>query len=167
MATPLQILIIRHGEKPGDPSVDSDAGPELSPRGQARAAAIAHLLPLAFTPPDFIFATAASDASNRPVLTVSPLASALGLTIDCRFKNDEFPLLVQALQDPKYAGKRVLIGWHHGKIPALATALGVASPPSPWPNDVFDRVWQLDFDAQGAVTLTNLPQKTLFGDSAT
>ncbi|HEX5875432.1 MAG TPA: hypothetical protein VFY60_12355 [Pyrinomonadaceae bacterium] len=43
---PLAVMIIRHGEKPGDPSNDSDGGPNLSILGSARAAA----LPSLFTP---------------------------------------------------------------------------------------------------------------------
>ena len=43
---PTLVMIIRHGEKPGDPANDSDGGPDLSIRGSARAAA----LPSLFTP---------------------------------------------------------------------------------------------------------------------
>lgn len=48
MATnpPALVMIIRHGEKPGDPSNDNDGGPFLSTLGSARAAA----LPSLFTP---------------------------------------------------------------------------------------------------------------------
>jgi hypothetical protein len=40
------VMIIRHGEKPGDPCEDSEGGPNLSTLGSARAAA----LPSLFTP---------------------------------------------------------------------------------------------------------------------
>jgi hypothetical protein len=43
---PTLVMIIRHGEKPGDPSNDDDGGPSLSTLGSARAAA----LPSLFTP---------------------------------------------------------------------------------------------------------------------
>ena len=43
---PSAVMIIRHGEKPGDPSNDNDGGPNLSILGSARAAA----LPSLFTP---------------------------------------------------------------------------------------------------------------------
>jgi hypothetical protein len=45
---PDQVLIIRHGEKLGDPSSDEGGGPDLSIRGSARAAA----LPSLFAPDD-------------------------------------------------------------------------------------------------------------------
>lgn len=37
------VMIIRHGEKPGDPTDDKDGGPDLSVRGAARAAALPSL----------------------------------------------------------------------------------------------------------------------------
>lgn len=43
---PQVVMIIRHGEKPGDLSSDKDGGPDLSVMGSARAAALASL----FTP---------------------------------------------------------------------------------------------------------------------
>lgn len=43
---PSLVMIIRHGEKPGDPNNDNDGGPNLSILGSARAAA----LPSLFTP---------------------------------------------------------------------------------------------------------------------
>ena len=45
-AYPSLVMIIRHGEKPGNPSNDKDGGPNLSVLGSARAAA----LPSLFTP---------------------------------------------------------------------------------------------------------------------
>jgi len=43
---PSLVMIIRHGEKPGDPKNETDGGPDLSILGSARAAA----LPSLFTP---------------------------------------------------------------------------------------------------------------------
>lgn len=43
---PQLVMIIRHGEKPGNPSQDAKGGPDLSIQGSARAAA----LPTLFTP---------------------------------------------------------------------------------------------------------------------
>jgi hypothetical protein len=57
----------------------------------------------------------------------------------------------------------VVVCWHHGKIPALSAALGVADPPT-WDEGVFDRVWLVTFPA-GQATLADLPQTLLFGDA--
>ena len=163
MTTPLRVLIIRHGEKPS-----SGDDPNLSPRGFERAAALAIGIPNDFTRPDFLFATRASHESTRPVLTITPLSQALGLAIDDKHKADDFQKVADdLLGNDKYAGRVVCVCWHHGKIPELATALGAQGVPSPWNEAVFDRVWQLDYDAGGAVTFSNLPQKLLFGDAAT
>src|SRR4029078_7678336 len=94
---PSQILIIRHGEKLGDPKKDDDGGRHLSVRGSARAAALPSLFSAAlpqlscklytkanefvgeyqpipvkgakprFPAPTDIFATAVSKNSKRPI----------------------------------------------------------------------------------------------------
>jgi hypothetical protein len=70
----------------------------------------------------------------------------------------------RVLVDPQYAGKVVLIAWHHGKIPELARALGAIDAPDKWNAKVFDRVWELTY-ADGAATFQDLPQEALPGDS--
>ena len=100
---PSQVLIIRHGEKVGDPKKDDDGGRHLSIQGSARAAALPSLFAPAdpqlscklhhqsgefiglyrqiptkgeaprFAAPNFIFATQNSKHSKRPVETVTPL----------------------------------------------------------------------------------------------
>lgn len=67
------------------------------------------------------------------------------------------------LNEPAFAGEVVLICWHHGKIPQIAKALGIAKPPK-WDGKIFDRVWQITF-AKGKATLADLPQQLLFGDA--
>src|SRR5690349_20849493 len=85
---PKQVLIIRHGEKPGDPGVDSPSDPrDLSTKGYERAGALAPYIPATFPKPDFLFATQASKHSNRPVETITPLSAALGLTINSTYSN--------------------------------------------------------------------------------
>jgi hypothetical protein len=169
---PSQILIIRHGEKPGDPATDSAAdSPDLSTQGYERAASLAIYVPATFGKLDFLFATQASKNSNRPVETVTPLAKALGLTIDDKHADDDYQTVAtDVLTHPKYAGKLVLICWHHGKIPDLATALGGVPPTTHWKGHVFDRVWKIDYPAGGPVTglpVTDIPQMLMYGDTAT
>jgi hypothetical protein len=120
---PATVLLIRHAEKLTDGRID------LSPTGFEHA----RLLPKVFSPaaarpdlptPQVLFATHISEHSNRPVQTVTPLAAALHLPIDDSFSNEDYPALAAALLSGKYAGKTVLVVWHHGKIPQLASALG-------------------------------------------
>jgi hypothetical protein len=169
---PSQVLIIRHGEKPGDPSTESAADSlDLSTQGYERAASLAFYVPATFGKPDALFATQASSNSNRPVETITPLANVLGLTIDDSYPDDDYPALATAvLTDPKYAGKLVLICWHHGKIPDLTSALGGVPPTTHWKGHVFDRVWAIDYPVGGATTglpVTDIPQMLMYGDSST
>lgn len=157
---PKRILLMRHAEKNGD-KTDT----HLNARGHARAAALVRLFPARFETPDFLFATKASPSSNRPVETITPLASALHLPIDARFAEDECAHLAkELLSHSRYSGKTVLICWHHGTIPKLAARLGVANSPSTWPDTQFDRIWLIQYPG-GGVTLDDLPQHLLDGDS--
>ena len=160
---PATILLIRHAEKLTDGRLD------LSPAGFERA----RLLPKVFSPagarpdlptPQVLFATHISEHSNRPVQTVTPLAAALHLPIDDSFKNEDYPALAAALLSGKYAGKVVLVVWHHGKIPQLASALGATPPYTPWPDAQYDRIWRIDY-ANGKATLQDLPYAVMPGDS--
>ena len=204
---PKEILIIRHGEKVGDPADDTVGGADLAVQGSARAAA----LPILFLPgkteyscklaasgssfqgdytattingerarfdtPHALFATAPSGNSNRPVETITPLSIALGLSIDHSFDDSNDPqkptkgipgLAAKLFSDPKYAGKVILICWHHGTIPALTTALYATPPEVKWPGKVFDWVWAIGYDySKGKLegTCVQLKQKLLYGDS--
>jgi phosphohistidine phosphatase SixA len=167
-----KVLIIRHGEKPGDPGTDNaDDGRDLSTKGFERAAALAVYVPATFGPPDFLFATKESNHSNRPVETITPLAKALGIKINHGHANGDFTTVANHIREnPKYAGKLVLICWHHGNIPDLTVALGGSPPFKPWPGKVFDRVWSLNLPipaAAAGIQVQNIPQMLLFGDSST
>ena len=105
-----------------------------------------------------------SKQSNRPVETITPLADALKLPIDSKFMDDDYPVAGEALLSGKYAGKVVLVAWHHGTLAEFAGALGVKPAPEKWPETQFDRVWRIDF-RDGAAVLRDLPQELLGGDS--
>jgi hypothetical protein len=160
---PATILIIRHAEKLTDGRID------LSPTGFERAKLIPNLfIPAGVRPdlptPQVIFATHVSAHSNRPVQTVTPLAAALHVPIDDSIANDDYPKLAETLLSGKYAGKVVLVVWHHGRIPELTTALGAKPPYNPWPDQQFDRIWRIDYK-DGKATLQDLPYKIMPGDS--
>jgi broad specificity phosphatase PhoE len=161
------ILIIRHAEKPDD-------GSGLSPEGQARANAYVNYFksfkidgqPLKLTT---LFAAADSKESHRPRLTLEPLSKALGLTIDCRFKNKKFRELADEIQS-KFHGKTILIAWHHGEIPALLQALGADPnqiiPHAKWPGDVYGWLIQLRYDPEGHLIETKAINENLLPDDA-
>ncbi len=120
---------------------------------------------LRFSTPAFIFATKASNGSNRPVETITPLSAALNLTYDDKHSDSDYAKVASdILTHSQYAGKVVLVCWHHGNIPALATSLGVSNPPK-WQGSVFDRVWSITF-SNGTASLADGAQMLLYGDSS-
>ena len=163
------VLIIRHAENPAN-------GHGLSPRGKERAEAYKNYF-LNFTvdgkrrEPDAIFVATDSKHSHRPRLTVEPFAKAANLPIDNRFGNNQPSDLAAELR-ANQQGKVILICWHHGQIPALLRALGVAPetllPGGKWPRDVYDWVIMLSFDENGHLipeSTKRITEHLLPGDS--
>ena len=155
------VLMIRHAEKPvtsGDRTL-SVPGQE---RAQAYVTYFQHLTldgsgPLKL---NYLFATADSDHSHRPRLTIKPLAQALPLPINDKHEDGDYPKVVAHLEEPKYDGATILICWHHEKILDFARALGVepaALPPESrwptqgWPDDIYGWVLQLRYGTDGKV----------------
>ena len=159
---PATILLIRHAEKLTDGQID------LSSTGFERAKLVPQLFAPSHTPalpiPQALFATHLSKHSNRPVQTIAPLSESLHLPIDNTMLNDDYAQLAQKLLSGAYAGKVVLVCWHHGNLPALATALGATPPYAPWPETQFDRVWRIDYKDSKA-TLMDVPQHLMPGDT--
>jgi hypothetical protein len=133
-----------------------------------------------FATPQYLFATASSSASSRPLETITPLAQALqylgdpaiDATINTSFGNKakEMQALVNTvLGTPStYAGKVVLVCWHHGTIPELVEDFGVPKSQlkdwNPFPSSVFDVVMQITWSGTKA-SLQVSHQKLLFGDT--
>jgi broad specificity phosphatase PhoE len=158
------VLIIRHAEKPDDHSI------HLSPAGERRAEALPRLFEKGadrtdpFPTPDFIFASKKSAHSNRPVETVTPPAKVLNLDINAHFENGDFARLAdELLTKPWYKGKTVLVCWHHGTIPALATKLRAERVPDRWKDSAFDRVWVIAY-TDGKAKLKERHQALMPGD---
>lgn len=124
-----------------------------------------------FSTPDFLFAAAGSDFSNRPIETISPLSGALRLPINPGltkpYTDKEYAkLAAYLLSNPTFAGKVILICWHHGTIPELARALQAHIPGrlSKWNPTVFDRVWEIKYDSDPP-GFHDFPQQLLYGDA--
>ena len=165
---PAMVMIIRHAEKPLGDSKNGN----LSPEGFKRAQAIPWLflqqpgstrLPR-FPRPDALFATDVSGHSERPLETITPLAQVLKLHVNHDYSDAEVGPLAKEVTSGKYAGKVVLIAWHHSEIPRLAKAFGVKNAPKTWDDTVFDKVWLIDWSS-GEPELSILSQKLMPGDS--
>lgn len=146
------VLIIRHAEKP-------DNGAALSPAGVVRAQSYAHYfhpfsIDGARLQPDTLMAGADTHDSVRPRLTLEPLSHATGIALDTRFATNEPGALVRALADEAH-GSCILIAWRHKKIAPLLKAFGADPatllPAGAWPDEVYDWVIVLHFDAAGHV----------------
>jgi hypothetical protein len=140
------VLIVRHAEKPL-------SGPELSPLGEQRAKAYVNYFrnyqvdgkPLVI---DYLYAARDSKQSERPRLTLEPLAAAFGKTIDSRFDDNQTGKIIKDIQ-LKRAGQNLLISWRHSEIPDLIRALGsdpaLVFPKGKWPNAQYGWVIELRF----------------------
>jgi hypothetical protein len=178
MAT--SITLLRHAEKPDDEGresgVDEHGKPDprgLTARGWQRAGALVRwiaparpggggMAPPAIPCPQAIFAVAPSPSSRRPLLTVQPLASLIGVEIEAGFASDQVGELLQqvhAVPGP------VLICWRHQDMPEIAKRLCPDLVPAPqWNQHCLDQAW-LFTPAGDAWTLRQIAQQLLPGDS--
>lgn len=166
-ATPKEILVIRHAEKP----TVGDEGIHLSERGLERANAL----------PDFFLKHPEMNDNGAPVAvfaaspklptgsvrayeTIAPTAARLGLPVIRDFKSGEEDVVAQEIMNnPAYHGKTVLMTWVRDELPLLGAALGVTAELK-WPSPIFDRVWKFSYDSNGNVTLKTVKQSLLTGD---
>lgn len=168
MALPSQIILIRHAEK-------LDQTNRLDIRGEQRAAALAIMIAetkslLTYGPPVAIYAMAApnGESSMRSIDTVRPLANRLKLTVIDTFQSDDFKNMIEEIKkNPIYHGRNIVICWENKNIPEIARKFGALATPFKWNNDVYDRIWLINFSETGRASFQNMPQRLLFGDSAT
>ena len=146
------LLVVRHAEKP---TTAGDRG--LSAVGDARARAYAdyfrHLeIDGAPVHVGALLASADTDESARPRLTLEPLAKATELTVETPFANKQVKDFANWLQAGPPRGT-VLIAWHHGKLAKLLAQLGADPttllPDGAWPEDVYDWLVVLRYDGAG------------------
>lgn len=152
---PNTVLLIRHGEKPGD-----DTDPNLSAKGWQRACSITRtlpdLVPTGAPAISAVIATAPSPHSVRPVETVTPISLIGSLPLIHTIADDDVAQVPMLLATAPYTGATVLICWHHCKLPELALALGAPADqvPRKWEGDDFHSVWILHYEADGSVSFT-------------
>jgi len=161
VATPAQVIILRHGEKPKNHEAQ-----HLSEAGRERARRLVDFVTsnpelTKFGPPVALFATheTKSGHGQRPSETIKPLAKKLKLPIETPYQSDHPDQLASSiLASKEFDGKTVLICWTHEYIPRLIESLGIAHPPEKMPDDVYDRVYLVRYDAAHA-SLETLSQE--------
>ena len=180
--TTTKIMIIRHAEKPpsiGEPFGVTAEGEQdvesLMIQGWQRAGALACFFAPARGPlqsaelatPQFLFASESKSGggSARPVETITPLASKLGLTPKTHKKSS---LRQGCGRRHGLRGHRAHLlaarghSWHCQHHPGKQTTV-----PQQWPGARFDVVWVFDLDPSSSTySFKQVPQSLLPGDSA-
>jgi len=179
--TTTKIMIIRHAEKPpdkGQPFGVTAEGVEdaesLIIQGWQRAGALACFFAPTHGPlqdpelatPQFLFASESKSGggSARPVETITPLASKLGLTPKTHKKSD----IDKVAADATACGGTALVSWQHEDIPCIANVIvgNNTTVPQKWPGDRFDVVWVFDLvTSSKSYSFSQVPQCVLAGDS--
>lgn len=152
-----KIILLRHGEKPTDPSDE-----HLSSRGQSRAGALPAWLIGKYGKPVAIYGMRPGTkihATFRPVETVQPLADACGLDVIQEYGYGQGKELAHEIIT-SYKSGVVVVAWIHAELQSIAKALGIKSAPE-WNGD-YDNIWEIDLSS---TRLTKVPQRLLFGDS--
>ena len=129
---------MRHAEKPADVH-----DPDLSPAGRQRAGLLVDFIQETFALPAFLFASAESKHSRRPIETLEPLSNNCGVSIDSSFADQDYAALAhELLKHNRYEDKLSVICWLHGNIPSIGHALQVpdGAYPDPWDRDVFNLI---------------------------
>ena len=133
--TDLRIIIIRHGEK-------QQQGENLNCMGLNRSLKLISVLHQKIGVPDYIYVpslgTGSKTLHSRMFQTITPFAVKYNSSINSQFSGGDFDNIVADLK-----GKRgtILFVWDHGKIPALAKALGIDEKKLSWSDSDFDSMW--------------------------
>ena len=163
-ARPSHVILIRHGEKPGNGQIGlSKKGIE---RGKAMAMLFEHSEFKELGSPVALFAQApkSNGKQARPLETLKYLSAKLNLKIDTSFQRDNTEELAKyILRNSKYNGKVVLVCWEHNRLEEIALKLGLKTKPK-YPDNRFDLAWLLTFEKGKAPELKKLPEKLLPGD---
>lgn len=142
---PTTLYLVRHAEKAEDPG---DGNPPLAPEGRERAARLVTVL--GATNLQAVYATHLS----RTQETVRPAAEAHGLDITVRPAATDAKILAREIVTA-HRGKAVLVCGHSDTIPALAAALGIASPIDIGPKDHGD-IFIVTLAATGTASLARV-----------
>ncbi|KAI1747824.1 hypothetical protein F4782DRAFT_519429 [Xylaria castorea] len=144
------VYLIRHGEKPSDGSTGLSAQGEERAQclrtvfGAASAYNIGYIL--AETPDD-------DGTRARPYLTVEPLATDLGLTVDTSCDRDD-DKCVQDLVDSYDGPGNILICWEHNELNNIAEQLGAKNVDN-YPDDSYNLIWTQPYNYNKVTSVTS------------
>jgi len=186
--SPEVIYIIRHAEKPLNPSLSgvdyqgSQNEHSLLPRGWQRSGALAALFhpdlgplraglrtPTALVAPSW--GHPGKTAAHRSYQTIQGLSEHLELPVTSQFAQGQEQQLADSLVRT-HSGV-VLICWEHKHIPVIASSLPVRTGtaiPRKWPGHRYDVIWSFArVPEPGPVryAFSQIPQRLLAGDDRT
>ncbi len=159
-AQPAQIILIRHAEKPKNPSAL-----HLSSAGERRARELVYFFQsdtnvMQFGRPVALFATEVTKngGGQRTKETLEPLSSEWGLPIQTPYKSEDYAKFAKLiLRSRDYAGKTVIVCWTREHIPQLVEAFGIHPRPEKLDEDDYGRVYVINFK-DGKTSLEELRQ---------
>lgn len=151
------LVFLRHAEKP------IEGLGQLNCQGLNRALDLATLLPERFGKADYVFAAnplryveEGSQSQRysyvRPLLTISPSAIRLGLSVNIEFGANDTAELADELLHDKYHNATVYIAWSRGYLPELINTVTGKALGEKW---VVAKDWNRDdFDTLYVLTLS-------------
>jgi hypothetical protein len=175
-----KIMLIRHGEKAGDPDpsrgVDEHGGGDvqsLSIRGWQRAGALVRFFSnralakeTGIAVPSFLFACAVAlgHESKRCEQTLAPLSRNLGIPVRTGYTKGDEESFANAVE---LIDEHVLVCWEHEMLPSLGCALtGRGNKvPDVWPEDRYDLIWIFE-RKRGKRRFEQIGQRLLAGDNS-
>jgi hypothetical protein len=148
------LVFVRHGEKPA-----AGLG-QLSCKGLNRALALPAVIAAKYGKPDAIYAPDPGEQKDdsgkpyyyvRPLATVEPTAIQFGLPIQTPYGYSQIGKLSDALVDPKWRGRTILVGWEHREIETLVRKIVESHGGNPddvpkWKSVDFDSIYVLHID---------------------
>jgi acid phosphatase (class A) len=149
MATPAQVLLLRHGDK------DSQRGDyNLSPKGLERSIQLGRMIPACFGAPtsigvyEFDPVTAKNARSNQMAV---PLAVTTGINIEMIRGSRAKSLAAgqRVLHAKSFAGAKAVFIWEHRKLPDFAKGLGWGTM-APIAADDYDQLVVLTWPSASA-----------------
>jgi hypothetical protein len=155
---PVETLVfVRHGEKP------AQGFGQLSCQGLNRSLALPAVIAAKFGKPDAIFAPdpgqQKSDGGHpyyyvRPLATIEPTAIQFGMPVQTPYGFAQTGKLSDALVNPAYRNKLVVVAWEHTLIEKLVRQIvsahgGNAGDVPKWHSDDFDSIYIVKLDWQG------------------
>jgi broad specificity phosphatase PhoE len=168
------VYLVRHAEKADfwPPDRDLDAFQPLSPKGEARAEALAARLKSAG------IAAIYTSRTTRTLETGVPLAHATGVPLiadDASTHPDQMSAFLARLRGKHAAGRAVLIVGHANTLPELLVRLGakpdcfqrlgITGKPGDLMLDGYEGIWKVDLKKQGCEAIVRetlvLPHSTV------